>query len=270
MIGKKRLGRLAKYAQLISVRAVLSILLGFLFFTVAYYVDYNHQARRPGTDFVQYTQFTAQNARIGEDINYTVCRTYDRAYHVDANLRIYVVPDPETPDAKAVEVYGRTQQDTLEGQCDNKVIQSQDYSHEAGRYELRLCSAFRVRYNHPKLVCITSNRYTVYDTPESIDSQLKRAKERIEQLERMRSESQNVPIAPTNSSPIITTPSTEEQRQVMPPPPSREVLQDQPRNKPPVNQSPPSNPPPSQRPPANNIIDGTRDLTCDVLSLICR
>lgn len=179
-------------------RAALSILLGTALFMIGFLGDYYYQKGRPGTDFVQYTQFTVQNARVNEDVNFTVCRSYDMNYQVDANIRVYVL-DTKNPEAKPREVFGRTQQDTLEGNCDNKVIENRDYAHLPGRYELRLCVDFEVRHRLPKQVCLSSNVYTIYDTPGSLQEQLETLKRQQAELERQIRESNNISASQPSS-----------------------------------------------------------------------
>lgn len=266
------------YAKLIGIRAFGAMILGAIGIFIGYQIDYTLTERAPATDYVKYSQFTVQNARVGEDVNFKLCREYEETYLVRSTIDVYVVQNPGTQAERVVAVYGRDYANTLAGTCVNATIRNVDFQHLPGEYEIKRCSNFEVRYSIAKSLCVTSNRYRVYDMPRTLESQIKDLERQRRELEERLKESRaagNQPQIETQQSsqpPVTSPPEPEERRQAeqSPPAPTPEPV---PENGP----NTPENVVPG-REPASNIVDGTRDLTCDLtgaitlgkLPLLCR
>lgn len=210
---KKASSKAWTYAKLIGIRTIGAILLGGLGIFIGYQIDYANVERSDPSTYLQYTQFQVQNARVGEDVNFTVCRDYQRPYIVQSNLNIYVIQNPGTETEKPVPVFGRTNSTTLNNKCENKIVLRNDFAHEAGEYEIRVCVAFDVRYDIEKTVCETSNRYRIYDTPLNLQEQIDQLKAQQDELEKQRAESETIVTPSIGSSSSTTTRNTTPQSQ---------------------------------------------------------
>lgn len=234
--------KLWTYTKLIGVRAIGAMILGGLGIFIGYQIDYANVERTPATEYMQYTQFTVQNARVNEDVNFNVCRDYQRPYLVESNINIYVIQNPGTEQEKPVAVYGRTNSTTLNGNCESKIIRNEDFHHQPGEYEIRGCVDFNVRYDIPKQVCETSNRYRIYETPRNLQEQIDDLENQLKSLEQQRAASEQVErqsvagggssttnpstSQPATQQPAVTpiqpeTPTDEEDEEATPPPATR-------------------------------------------------
>lgn len=153
---------------------------------VSIQIDRHFVQQAPGEDFLNYTQFTVNNAREGEDVNFTLCRDHRQNYNVNGNLNVYVIrSDNDTP----YQVFARDVNDQVTNECDNKEITASDFHHEPGLYEMRFCVDFTVKYNIQKTVCKESNRYKIYAQPEDILGQIERVEGLLSELKQQQQDS---------------------------------------------------------------------------------
>lgn len=168
----KRLIRIYATFSAIIWRLLPVIILGLLFTQIAVMVDQHHYRAAPATDFLQYTDFTVANARVGEDVYFKVCRNHQSNIRYNGNLEIFVITNPDQKNEQKVRVYGRDTAGVIDTDCSNKVIRNADFKHEAGTYEMTFCVDFKVKYGYEKQLCKTSNRYRIYPQPVDLESQI--------------------------------------------------------------------------------------------------
>lgn len=156
----------------IMYRIIPVLIFGLLFTQVAVLIDQHHYKNAPATDFLTYSDFNVQNARVGEDVYFKVCRQHTSTIRYSGNLSIYVIANPDQKTEQRIKVYGRNLAGTINDDCDNKVIRATDFKHTAGTYEMTFCVDFKVKYGYAKEVCKTSNRYRIYEQPADLQSQI--------------------------------------------------------------------------------------------------
>lgn len=156
----------------IMYKIIPVIVFALIFMQVAIMIDQHHYRTAPATDFLQYTDFTVQNARVGEDVYFKVCRNHQSNIRYSGNLEIFVIANPDQKNEQKVRVYGRDTAGVIDTDCSNKVIRNADFKHEAGTYEMTFCVDFNVKYGYAKQLCKTSNRYRIYPQPVDLESQI--------------------------------------------------------------------------------------------------
>jgi hypothetical protein len=164
----------------IMYRIVPVIIFGLLFTQVAVLIDQKHYREAPATDFLQYTDFTVNNARVGEDVYFKVCRQHVTNIRYSGDLNIYIIANPDQSSEKRVKVYGRDIGGVIDNDCENKVIRASDFKHDAGTYEMSFCVDFKVKYGYGKEICKTSNRYRIYPQPTDLESQINALKQQLD------------------------------------------------------------------------------------------
>jgi hypothetical protein len=214
---------------LYGIRYVITKLLPAVVFAalacfIAISIDRYNIDRADGEDFVNYTSFTVNNSREGEDVFFSVCRDHDKNYNYTGSLSVYVLENGEkTP----VQVYARDIKGSIHAECDNKVLYARDYFHKANIYEMTFCVDFVVKYEIKKTVCKKSNRYRVYPQPTDLESKISSLQNELNILQQQRAAAQtnsdmstsptsfNVPedsptvaTQPTQATPIVNSPPT--------------------------------------------------------------
>jgi hypothetical protein len=190
-------------------RVALYTLTFFVLFSVADRVYYKIE---PADHFVNYTSFIVQNAREGEDVPFTLCRTHRADYEVSGIRTIYVIPE-----GKGVAQRVFVHNDRLNGEisganCSNYFIKNSDYHHPTGSYQMTINVQFKVKYGEWKQVAIQSNVYRIYPSADNADveTQLNNLQAQIDVLQNVLKNigvQFNIPIntpikpAPTTSAP---------------------------------------------------------------------
>ena len=208
-----RLTKAFVFIRLITLRLLPVVLFAALFVYVATAVDRHNVEKAPGEEFINYSSFTVQNAREGEDVYFQVCRDHKANYNFDGKLSVYVIT---LVDEKPVQVYARDIQGQIRNECDNKVIMAKDFRHTPNTYEMSFCVDFKVKYDIKKTVCKTSNRYRIYTQPSDINSRIETLQRELETLRSQRNESEALSdidqpsdlSVPSSRSGVTTSPST--------------------------------------------------------------
>ncbi len=146
-------------------------------------VDKHNVKAAAGEEFVNYTSFTVQNAREGEDVYFSVCRDHKENYNFNGSLSVYVI---SIKDDKPVQVYATDIKGQITNECDNKVILAKDYRHTPNTYEMTFCVEFLVKYDIKKTVCKKSNRYRIYAQPTDLESRIRSLSSELEVLRAQR------------------------------------------------------------------------------------
>lgn len=124
-------------------------------------------AAAPGTDFLNYTSFTVQNAREGEDVTFTLCREHKENYDINGIRTVYIIPEGKT-EAEKVFVYNKRIEGIIDtGNCQPYFIKQSEYHFRPGKYMITLNINFRVKYDIPKSVYTKSGIFTIYPQPNS-------------------------------------------------------------------------------------------------------
>lgn len=160
-------------------RLIPVIVFALIFMQVAVMIDQAHYRNAPASDFLQYTDFSVQNARVGEDVYFKVCRTHQSNIHYTGNVEVFIITNPDQKNEQKVKVYGRDTAGVIDTDCSNKVIRASDFRHEAGTYEMTFCVDFKVKYGYEKEICKTSNRYRIYPQPADLESQITDLQQRL-------------------------------------------------------------------------------------------
>jgi len=122
-------------------------------------------AKQPGSDFINYTSFTVNNAREGEDVTFTLCRTHADNYDVKGTRTVYVIPEGRT-EAQKVFIYNKQVSGVVdEGNCQPYYIRESEYHFKPGKYLITLNLRFNVKYNLEKSVYVKSGIFTIYSQP---------------------------------------------------------------------------------------------------------
>lgn len=191
-------------------RAIPIMAFAILLGLAAYMLDRHNVRQAPGEDFVNYYSFDVQNSREGEDVFFKVCRTHDELYHYDGGLTVYVYKNDDTK-AKPVKVYARDITGNLQGDCENKVLKTEDFYHNPGTYKMAFCINFTVKYDIAKNVCKDSNIYKIYPQPSDINSRLRFYEQQLKILRKQLKESDSDKEAAPSSMAVpeqSTTPSS--------------------------------------------------------------
>lgn len=182
-----RLTKALVFIRLITLRLLPVVLFAALFVFVATAVDRHNVEKAPGEEFINYSSFTVQNAREGEDVYFQVCRDHKENYNFDGSLSVYVI---SLLNEKPVQVYARDIKGQITNECDNKVIMAKDFKHTPNTYEMTFCVDFKVKYDIQKTVCKKSNRYRIYTQPNDIDSRIQDLQRQLETLRAQRNDSE--------------------------------------------------------------------------------
>lgn len=137
----------------------------------------------PAEKFINYYDFTINNARTGENVFLKICREHDQQYLYEGDLSIYIVKNTNNL-SQNVKVFTKEIQGQIRpGDCENKVVKASEYQHDVGNYTMSFCVNFRVKYGFLKTTCKDSNIYTIYPQPSDLKSQIKDLKNRIKILQ---------------------------------------------------------------------------------------
>lgn len=192
----------------IMYRLIPMVILALVFAQVALLIDQNAYRKAPASDFLNYTEFTVQNARENEDVYFKICRERVSTIHYDGDLSIYIIANADKNDEKRVQVYSRDISGSVTNNCENKVIRAVDFKHDVGTYEMGFCVSFKVKYGFDKEACHTSNRYRIYAQPTDLESkirdletQLQTAKEQLSVTQGDITYQQSPSLAIPNGSP---------------------------------------------------------------------
>lgn len=149
------------------------------------YGQYDRQviSRAPATDFINYTSFSVQNAREGEDVIFTLCRTHDQNYRVDGTRIVYIIPEGKTEPDK-VAVHQKNFEGIIDsGNCQSYFIRNNEYYFKPGKYLITLNLDFKVKYNIGKTIYVKSEPFTIYPQPQGtgdVQSQLNILRQQIQ------------------------------------------------------------------------------------------
>ncbi len=190
---RKTINRLWKYIATIGKIlwkaipriAVYTLAIYALFFVgtqIFEVVDKRQVADAPGTDFLNYTSFTVQNAREGEDVTFTLCRDHKDNYSITGTRTVYIVPEGKTEKEK-VFIYNKDIKGVVDsGNCQPYFIKASEYHFKPGKYLITLNINFEVKYNTPKSVFTKSGIFTIYPQPSGsndVQSQLNNLQQRL-------------------------------------------------------------------------------------------
>lgn len=171
--------------RLVTLRLLPIALFASLLAFLSIQLDQHNIEKAPGEDFVNYTSFTVQNAREGEDVYFSVCRDHKENYNFNGSLSVYVI---SLQNEKPTQVYARDIKGQITNECDNKVILARDYKHTPNTYEMTFCVDFKVKYDIKKTVCKKSNRYRIYAQPADLQSKINALERELEILQAQRSD----------------------------------------------------------------------------------
>ncbi len=156
----RRLPRIALYT--VAIYAIFLVVGGLI---SAY--DKKVIADAPGTEFLNYTSFTVQNAREGEDVTFTLCRTHKENYSITGTRTVYVVPEGKQ-EADKVFIYNKDIKGVVDtGNCQPYFIKASEYHFAPGKYLITLNINFKVKYDIPKSVFTKSGIFTIYAQPNN-------------------------------------------------------------------------------------------------------
>lgn len=128
-------------------------------------LDKQSVERASGTDFLNYTSFTVQNAREGEDVTFTLRRDHKENYSITGTRTVYIVPAGKT-EADKVFVYNKDIKGVVDtGNCQPYFIKASEYHFKPGKYLITLNINFKVKYDIEKSVFTKSGIFTVYPQP---------------------------------------------------------------------------------------------------------
>ena len=152
--------------------ALYTVAIYALFFVsgqIAHAIDYRRIENTPATEFLNYTSFTVQNAREGEDVTFTLCRTHKENYSVNGTRTVYVIPEGKT-EAQKVFIYNKDIKGVVDtGNCQPYYIRNEEYHFKPGKYLITLNLNFKVKYDIPKSVFTKSGIFTIYPQPSGDD-----------------------------------------------------------------------------------------------------
>jgi hypothetical protein len=196
---KKFLRTILSLIRVIFSRAVPIITFAVMFIIIATVVDRYAIQKAPATDFVNYYSFQVPNARTGEDVFFTVCRTHKENFHYDGDLQVLVYNSTD-PSEKPTTVFSKDIGGTLrDGDCQNKVLLASDYSHKTGTYKMSFCITFNVKYGIEKTACKESNIYKIYAQPSDVQSQIEFYQKQIDDLQKQLSDSESAAVNKSSS-----------------------------------------------------------------------
>lgn len=167
----------------IAIYTLSIYVLLFVVTNVAEAIDRKSVIAQPATDFLNYTSFIVQNAREGEDMTFTLCRTHKENYQITGTRTVYVIPEGKTEPDK-VFVYSKQVAGVVdEGNCQPYYIKHTEYHFAPGKYLMTLNVNFKVKYNIPKSVFTKSGIFTIYAQPDgtgSIEQQLNNLQQQLQ------------------------------------------------------------------------------------------
>lgn len=210
---KLRVTRVYALFSAIMYRLVPIIIFGLIFAQIAVLLDQNHYRNAQATEFLNYTEFTVQNARENEDVYFRVCRDHISNIRYDGDLSIYIIANADQPDSRRVQVYSRDIGGTITNDCENKVIRASDFKHEVGTYEMGFYVRFKVKYGFEKEVCKNSNRYRIYAQPSDLDSRIRDLEQQLESARQQLRESSGNINQPQDNSLAVPRPQVQPQNQ---------------------------------------------------------
>lgn len=175
-----------------------------LFIIIASIIDRGITQNRPATDYVNYYRFYVPNAREGEDLYFTVCRTHDSNFNYNGNLLIYVQPIEEN--ANETKVFTKEIGGTMRpGECEDKLLRASEFSHSPGKYKMYINVTFREpKYEMEKTASYSSNVYSIYAQPDDVRGRIEYLEQQLRQAKRDLREAQENQPAPQND---LTAPS---------------------------------------------------------------
>jgi hypothetical protein len=172
----KNLGKIAIYTLSLWV-------LFFVISNVAQAIERKNIVDEPATNFLNYTSFIVQNAREGEDVTFTLCRTHKENYQITGIRTVYVIPEGKTEPDK-VFVYSKQVEGIVDkGNCQPYYIKHTEYHFAPGKYLMTLNVNFKVKYDIPKSVFTKSGIFTVYAQPDgtgTVEQQLNNLQQQLQ------------------------------------------------------------------------------------------
>lgn len=186
---RQRLTKAYALFSAIMIRFIPVIVFGLLAAQIAVWVDQKHYREAPASDFLQYTDFSVQNARENEDVYFKVCRQRVSDIRYSGDLNIYIIANADKNDESKIKVYGRNLAGTIRNECENKVIRASDFKHAVGTYEMGFCVNFNVKYGYEKQVCRVSNRYRIYAQPSDLESKIRDLELQLENAKQQQKDS---------------------------------------------------------------------------------
>lgn len=175
-----------------------------LFIIIGSIIDRQVTQNRPAIDYVNYYRFYVPNAREGEDLYFTVCRSHEANYNYNGNLLIYVQP---VEDGKnETKVFTKEIGGTMRpGECEDKVLRASEFNHSPGKYKMFINVSFREpKYEMEKTASYPSNVYTIYAQPADVAQRIQYLEQQLEQARQQLQDAQDAPVeqndmrAPTN------------------------------------------------------------------------
>lgn len=175
-------------AYAFKARAIPVLICGALFSIIGnqlyYAYDKHSYDVAPDSQFVDYYDFTVNNAREGENVFFKVCRKHDKNYHYTGTLTVYIVPNTNNPKDN-IKVYSKGLEGTLNpGDCENKVLKASNFHQSPGNYVMRFNIEIKVKYGITKQGFKESNVYTIYPQPTDLQAQIKYYQNIISQLQK--------------------------------------------------------------------------------------
>lgn len=182
-------------------RLIPVIILALFFAQIAVLIDQHNYQKAPATNFLQYTTFDVQNAHVGEDVYFKVCRQHVSNIKYDGVFGIYIITNPDSKSPQRVKVYSQNVAGVINTDCENKVIRAADFQHEAGTYEMTFCVDFHVKYGFEKETCKNSNLYRIYPQPTDLQGQITDLQRRLTAAQAQLQNAQNAadPSGPNQS-----------------------------------------------------------------------
>lgn len=191
------------------------------FIIIASMIDRAVTQNRPATDYLNYYRFYVPNAREGEDLYFTVCRTHTGNFNYNGNLLIYV--QPTATGKNETKVFTQEIGGTLRpGECEDKVLRDSDFHHSPGKYKMFINVSFREpKYQYEKTASYSSNVYSIYAQPTDVESRIQLLQQQLEQAQQQLRDAQsgassigNDLRAPssTDATPVSGTPSSQAQQ----------------------------------------------------------
>lgn len=151
-------------------------------------IDKKNIEQAAATDFLNYTSFTVQNAREGEDVTFTLCRDHKENYRIEGTRTIYVIPEGKT-EAQKVFIYNKEITGVVDsGDCQSYYIRESEYHFEPGKYLVTLNVNFKVKYDIPKSVYTKSGIFTIYPQPDDstdMNAQLNILQQQLDDQQRL-------------------------------------------------------------------------------------
>lgn len=136
----------------------------------------------PASWFLNYYSAHADNAVIGEPVSLTLCRTtHYKNFRIEAT-RTFVFQQRGDGFEPVAEYNFGAQIEQQETPCQTIQIPVTRQPQMAGTYRIKTEATFQVAGNR-KTVAYETNTYTISDTADSIEAQIKQLKAKIDELE---------------------------------------------------------------------------------------